>query len=78
MEYQVQDGRPEQQERSTKHLDLIEDNWIVDCFGFVDIDYFIDCCVRYRKEAVSKALFNKRVFPNVCCYPDQVTIHNEE
>lgn len=74
MEYCVQDGSMQRQEREVKHLDLLEDSWIVDKWGFVDIDFFIDSCLRYRKEAVTKALFAKRVFPNVCIYPDEVMI----
>lgn len=78
MDYYIQHGHPERQERYCTHLDLIEDNWVVNRWGFVDLDYFIDCCVHFRKEAVTKALFNKRVFPNVCTFPDEVFLAQDE
>ncbi len=65
-------------EPDVQHTALIKNRWLVNDYGFVDINFFIDCCLNYRKEAVTKALFMNRVFPAICQFPKEVVLDSEE
>lgn len=53
-------------------------NWMVDNYGFVDINYFIDCCLTRPQEEVTKTLRANRPFPVICTFPKEVLLEDED
>lgn len=58
------------------HRIVIKENWIVDDYGFVDVDYYIESCVRHGVRKTLDVLNRTRPFCTYCKVPTES--HNIE
>lgn len=57
----------------------VDEKWVTrSAYRFVDVEWFIDTCIRYPREAVNYGLMKNRPFFVNCFYPKDVSIREDD